>query len=90
MLLALDSAHAAAAALLAPDAGGRVSPGAAAVRAAQLAEAAVAGGPAPRAAEHRAEVWHAVQADLLFVANTSVPASCRLRAAERLLLAHGR
>ena len=90
VLLALDSAHAAAAALLAPDAGGRASPGAAAVRAAQLAEAAVAGGSAPRAAEHRAEVWHAVQADLLFVANTSVPASCRLRAVERLLLAHGR
>ena len=90
VLFALDSAHAAAAALLAPDAEGRASPGAAAVRAAQLAEAAVAGGSAPRAAEHRAEVWHAVQADLLFVAATSVPASCRLRAAERLLLAHGR
>jgi hypothetical protein len=90
VLLALDSAHAAAAALLAPDVGGRASPGAAAVRAAQLAEAAVAGGSAPRTAEHREEVWHAVQADLLFVADTSVPASCRLRAAERLLLAHGR
>ena len=82
VLFALDGVHAAAAALLSPDT--NAGPAAAAMRAAQVAETAVAGG-AIRAGERQIEAWDAFQADVLFLGRADVHVASRLRAAERLM-----
>jgi nuclear-control-of-ATPase protein 2 len=83
VLLALDGVHAAAAALLTPDTNA-AGPASAAVKAAQVAESAVAGG-AIRAVERQMEAWDAFQEDVLFLGRADVQVSSRLRAAERLM-----